>query len=58
MLEINVNDCLCIGNKRAIEKAKSDLKEHFKIKDESPVQEYVGCHVIRQNKKLLKISQC
>ena len=47
MLGIYVDDCLCIGDRKAIEKTKSDLKEHFEIKDEGQMQEYVGCHVIR-----------
>ena len=55
-LGIYVDDCLNISDRQAIKKTKSDLREHFEIKDEGPMQEYVGCHVMRENDKLLKMS--
>ena len=33
MFRIFVYDCMCIGDRQAIEKTKSDLKELFEIKD-------------------------
>ena len=57
MWGIYVDDCLCIGDRQEIEKTKSDLREHFEIKDEGPMQEYVGCHMIRENDEALKMTQ-
>ena len=56
MLGIYVDDCLCICDRQEIEKTKSDLRQHFEIKDEGPMQEYIDCHVMRENDKLLKMS--
>ena len=39
MLGIYVDDCLCIGDKKVIEKTKIDLRGHFEIKDEGLMQE-------------------
>ena len=41
MLGIYVDECLCIGDRQAIENTKSNLKRNCEIKDEGPMQEYV-----------------
>ena len=40
-----VDDAFCVGDKRAMETTYRQLSEHFAIKDEGEMGEYVGCTI-------------
>ena len=44
---VYVDDTLCLGDQKAINKSKSEIQGHFKTKDEGMMTEYVGCTVHR-----------
>ena len=52
-----VDDLLCIGDKKAIEKFKRDIKVFFNTKEEGTFDEYVGCKVIRKGDHTLHMHQ-
>ena len=39
---------MCLGDRKAIDHFKSEIKKHFKTKDEGKMTEYVGCTVNRE----------
>ena len=49
---IYIDDTLCIGNKDALDGFKSAIKHFFKVKEEGPMTEFVGCSVTRVGPKL------
>jgi hypothetical protein len=55
-LVIYVDDCACIGNRKAIDKKIQEIKKHFVIKCLGKVNEYVGCQITNQE-GLLDIKQ-
>jgi hypothetical protein len=44
---IYINDMICTGNRKAIDKTIGQLKSEFSIKTSGCLQEYVGCKVKR-----------
>ena len=57
LITIYIDDTLCVGKQAAIDELKSDLAKHFSTKEEGPLNEYVGCEVIREGKSKLFMSQ-
>ena len=57
LIAIYIDDTLCVGKQAAIDELKSDLAKHFSTKEEGPLNEYVGCEVIREGKSKLFMSQ-
>ena len=48
---VYIDDILCTGNKRAIQEFKDEIKNHFAIKEEGEMKEYIGCKVKKTGKK-------
>ena len=46
---VYVDDTMCVGDRKAIDAFKRELKDHFSTKDEGNMEEYVGCSVYRKN---------
>ena len=42
---VYIDDTLCTGNKRAIQEFKDEIKNHFAIKEEGEMKEFIGCKV-------------
>ena len=42
---VYIDDTLCMGNKEAIQEFKDEIKNHFVIKEEGEMKEYVGYKV-------------
>jgi len=40
-----VDDCLCIGHKKAIDQAILDIKSKFSIKVDGTFKDYLGCEI-------------
>jgi hypothetical protein len=38
-----VDDCLVVGNREAVKKAKQQMKDHFDCGNDGNLKEYVGC---------------
>ena len=51
-----VDDAFCVGDKKAVESTFYELSQHFSIKDEGEMGEYVGCS-IEENKDHVFLSQ-
>ena len=54
---IYIDDTLCVGDKKAVNQFKIDLRKHFETKEEGTMSEYVGCKVKRTNDKSLIMYQ-
>ena len=54
---VYIDDILCAGNKEAIQEFKREIKQHFVIKEEGEMKEYVGCKVKRTGEKSLIMYQ-
>ena len=54
---VYVDDNMCIGNRKAIDVFKDELKKYFSIKDEGKMEEYVGCSVYRKGNGNLVMHQ-
>ena len=52
MTKIYIDDTLCIGNKKAIETFKKEIKKHFVTK-EGKIDDHVGCMIKRINGGIL-----
>ena len=57
ILAIYIDDTLCIGPQKAIEKMKKDIAKHFCTKEEGKMDEYVGCEVRRISDRKLIMCQ-
>ena len=49
-----IDDTLCVGDKKAIDIFKKEIKEHFVTKEEGKVDDHVGCMVKRINGGILR----
>ena len=47
---------MCVGDRSAIDELKEKLKNHFSIKDEGGMSEYLGCTVHRDSNGRIMIS--
>ena len=54
---VYVDDTMCVGDRKAIDELKKQLEQHFSIKDEGSMEEYVGCTVTRGNQGTLTMRQ-
>ena len=50
---IFIDNTLCIGDEKAIDIFKKDIKEHLVTKEEGKVDDYVGCMMKRINDRIL-----
>ena len=57
LIAIYIDDTLCVGKQAAIDELKADLAKYFSTKEEGPLNEYVGCEVIRDGKSKIFMSQ-
>ena len=48
-----IDDILCVGDKKALDTYKKEIKEHFVTKEEGKVDDYVGCMIKRINSRIL-----
>ena len=46
-----VDDCLCIGDKRAIDDAIAGISKHFTMKLEYGLQDYLSCEIVIDDKR-------
>ena len=46
LLCVYIDDTLCVRSKKCIDEFKKDIKEHFEVKEEGEMKEYVGCGFI------------
>ena len=54
---VYIDDTLCVGKTEAIQEFKDEIKQHFAIKEEGEMREYVGCKVKRTGEKSLIMYQ-
>ena len=54
---VYIDDTLCVGDERAINKFKQEIKKYFVTKEEGEMTEYVGCEVVRKNRDELITKQ-
>ena len=54
---IYIDDTLCAGDKTAVKKFKTEIKQHFETKEEGEMSEYVGCKVKRNDEKSMIMYQ-
>ena len=55
-----IDDCLCVGQKAAVMKAKTEMMKRFDCDDVGELKEYVGCKIDRfdmEGKPTIKITQ-
>ena len=45
IIALYVDNCLCVGDDRALDKAILDIKKIFNIKVEDTVNDYLGCNI-------------
>ena len=45
IIALYVDDCLCVGDSHALDKAISDIRKIFDIKVENKVSDYLGCNI-------------
>ena len=50
-MAIWVDDCLFVGHNREIQRAIEQLKEHFKLKIEEQVDDYLSCEILIDKKQ-------
>ena len=48
-----IDDTLCVGDKKALDTFKKEIKEYFVTKEEGKVKGYVGCMIKRFNGGIL-----
>ena len=48
---------MCLGDRKAIDQFKSEIRKYFKTKDEGKMTEYVGCTVNRETSGKLIMQQ-
>ena len=48
---------LVVGDKEAVETFKQEIKQFFNAKEEGPMEEYIGCKVIRKGNNELQMFQ-
>ena len=57
ILCIDVNEMLAVGNKEAIKAFKLEIKNFLNTKEEGPMEEYVGCKVVRKGNNEMHMFQ-
>ena len=45
IIALYIDDCLCVGDSTALDKAIEDIRKIFDIKVESKVNDYLGCNI-------------
>ena len=40
-----IDDTLCVGDKKALDTFKKEIKEHFVMKEEGEAEDYMGCMI-------------
>ena len=53
MMAIYVDDCLIVGDKNAVKCAIEEIKKNFDVTHSPDIEEFVGCTIERDGKKLL-----
>ena len=46
-IAVYVDDALCIGSREGIQKAVSQIKEKFKVKEDGDLKDYLGCYIMK-----------
>ena len=54
---VYIDDTLCMGNERAIQEFKDEIKNHIAIKEEGEMREYIGYNFKKTGKKSLIVYQ-
>ena len=49
---VYIDDTLCVGSKESLKKFKTEISEHFAVKEEGIMTEFVGCSVVREKESL------
>ena len=49
---VYIDDTLCVGSKGALTKFKKEIAQHFAVKEERIMKEFVGCSVVREKDTL------
>ena len=57
LIAVYIDDTLCVGKQDAIDELKAEIKKYFSTKEEGPLQEYVGCEIIKEGRSKLFMSQ-
>ena len=57
IIAVYIDDTLCIGDKKAFDKFKQEIKKRFVTKEEGNMTEYVGCEVVRKKRDELVMKQ-
>ena len=52
-LSVYIDDTLCVGDKKALDAFKKELKKYFVTKEEGKVEDYVGCMIKKINSGVL-----
>ena len=45
-LAMYVDDCLCVGDDKAIKNAVAKIGKHFKLKIEETLSDYLSCEIL------------
>ena len=53
LIAVYIDDTLCVGKQDAIDELKAEIKKYFSTKEEGPMQEYVGCEIIKEGRSKL-----
>ena len=53
IVRLYIDDMLCVGDKKALDTFKKEIKEHFVTKEEGKVDDYMGCMIKRINGGIL-----
>ena len=53
IIYLYIDDMLCVGDKKALNIFKKEIKEHFVTKEEGKVDNYVGFMIKRNNDGIL-----
>ena len=51
ILCVYIDNTLCIGSQKTIDEFKKDITEHFTVKEEAEMKEYIGCRFIQEGKR-------
>ena len=49
---VYIDDTLCVGSKESLIKFKIEISEHFAVKEEGIMTEFVGCSEVREKATL------
>lgn len=54
---VYVDDCLFIGDKKAVKAAKETVKSKFEVRELGAIDEYIGCNIKHLKNKRFKLEQ-